>query len=141
MVNLFASDPGRNSWEAQVHNAYRDTEANGRGGLGTIWVWSGANDRLKGGNTNDQDQTNARFGITVAATGMDGNTMFFSNPGASVLVSAQGENIIGDNASGIRLLAGEFRRRGIEVPAAAAAIAPASVAPAANAKGRGGMGD
>ncbi|MDO8607286.1 MAG: cadherin-like domain-containing protein [Phaeospirillum sp.] len=100
-IGLFDSDPGRSSWEAQVHNAYQETIQTGRGGLGTVWVWSAGNGRETGDNTNYRDQTNARFGITVAAAGMNEQTMSFSNPGASILTSAQGENVIGDNPSGI----------------------------------------
>ncbi|MCB5307989.1 S8 family serine peptidase [Yersinia massiliensis] len=75
--------------------------ANGRGGLGTIIVTAGGNQREKGGSTQGALMSNSRFGIQVAAmnTKADLSTLRahsepFSNTGASLLISAPGSHII-----------------------------------------------
>ncbi|HWB11904.1 MAG TPA: Ig-like domain-containing protein [Pirellulales bacterium] len=62
----------------------------GRGGLGNIYVFAAGNSGQSFGNTNNEPETASRFAITVAALGDDGKQALYSNPGASVLVSAPG---------------------------------------------------
>lgn len=85
----------------------------GRGGLGTVMVFAGGNDRQSGGNTNYSNVSNNRTVITVGAINAEqdlGSLVMgespFSNPGASILVSAPGSNmastsreLINDNGS------------------------------------------
>lgn len=82
----------------------------GRGGLGTIVVFAGGNEREDGGNTNYNQLTNNAAVITVGALnapddlgGLQLNAKPFSNPGASILVSAPGSNV---TATSQRLLTG-----------------------------------
>lgn len=75
--------------------------ANGRGGLGTIIVTTGGNQRKQGGSTQGSLMSNSRFAIQVAAMNskadlstLQTNTTPFSNRGASLLVSAPGSHIL-----------------------------------------------
>jgi subtilisin family serine protease/subtilisin-like proprotein convertase family protein len=62
----------------------------GRGGLGNIFVFAAGNSQQSAGNTNNEAETASRFAVTVAALGDDGKQALYSNPGASILVSAPG---------------------------------------------------
>lgn len=73
-----------------------DGVENGRGGLGTLWVFAGGNYRASGANSNDSNYTNSRYAIAVAATERDGNAADYSTPGASLLVAAPGANVTTD---------------------------------------------
>ena len=73
-----------------------DGVENGRGGLGTVWVFAGGNYRASGANSNDSNYTNARYTIAVAATERDGNAADYSTPGASLLVAAPAANVTTD---------------------------------------------
>ncbi|EFO34067.1 proprotein convertase P [Roseibium sp. TrichSKD4] len=108
-------DVANNSWgpEDQFGNSISDRDGNskaymimesaihdGREGLGTILVMAGGNGRQKGFDTNGSDLTNNRYGITVGAINAEGDLgnlqvakAPFSNPGASILISAPGSNI------------------------------------------------
>ena len=73
---------------------------NGRGGLGTVIVEAGGNARAAGGNAEGSLTNNNRFSIEVGAINAQGDLSTlrigsapFSNPGASLLVSAPGSNI------------------------------------------------
>ncbi|WP_423383702.1 S8 family serine peptidase [Burkholderia sp. LMG 32019] len=73
---------------------------NGRGGLGTIIVTAGGNQREKGGSAQGSLTNNNRFSIEVGAINAQSDLSTlqigsapFSNPGASLLVSAPGSNI------------------------------------------------
>lgn len=79
-----------------VHNA----AANGRGGLGTAIVFGGGNSRAAGDNTNYHNESNSRYAIVVGGINAPSNLGSlqisgapFSNPGASLLVSAPANNI------------------------------------------------
>jgi Ca2+-binding RTX toxin-like protein/subtilisin-like proprotein convertase family protein len=74
---------------------------NGRGGLGSVAVTSGGNNRATGGSSQDSFTNNHRFAIQVAAINAqaDLSTLSigatpFSNPGASLLVAAPGSNVL-----------------------------------------------
>lgn len=75
--------------------------ANGRGGLGTVIVTAGGNNRAAGGNAQGSLTSNNRFSVEVGAINTQGDLSTlqigsspFSNPGASLLVSAPGSNIV-----------------------------------------------
>ena len=77
----------------------------GRHGLGTIIVQSAGNERQKGDNTNDFQQTSSIYSIVVGAIYKDASLSYveskveaFSNKGASVLISAPGSHIITSSA-------------------------------------------
>lgn len=77
----------------------------GRGGLGNVYVFAAGDNNFSSqlaqqfgpqyaqytlGNTNDAAETASRFAATVAALGPAGQQALYSNPGASILVSAPG---------------------------------------------------
>jgi len=110
---LDAFDVVNNSW-TQSHDTLYDGSAGllvsgkledlaetGRGGLGTISVFSGGNDRQDGDQSSYFDGQNSRHAVTVAAVQTDGAVADFSNPGASILVSAPGTNIVSTDVTGI----------------------------------------
>ncbi|WGL95810.1 S8 family serine peptidase [Arsenophonus nasoniae] len=75
--------------------------ANGRGGLGTVIVTSGGNNRAAGGSAQGALTNNNRFSVQVGAINAqaDLSTLHigsspFSNPGASLLISAPGSNVV-----------------------------------------------
>jgi Ca2+-binding RTX toxin-like protein len=82
----------------------------GRDGLGSNIVMAGGNSRQSGGNTNASELTANRYVITTGAINATGDISTltiaqapFSNPGASILVSAPGSNV----ASTSRILLGD----------------------------------
>ncbi len=87
---------------SQVAGALHSGVSDGRGGLGTIFVFAAGNDRqyvenslsYDGDNTNYHSLTNNRFTITVASTTESGHVSPFSTSGTSILVSAPGDTII-----------------------------------------------
>jgi Ca2+-binding RTX toxin-like protein len=95
--------------EAGIYDAIHT----GRGGLGTAIVMAGGNDREHGANTNYNALTANQAVITAGSINAPGDlgtlqmgSKPFSNPGASILVSAPGSNIdstnrelMGDNGS------------------------------------------
>jgi subtilisin family serine protease/subtilisin-like proprotein convertase family protein len=77
----------------------------GRGGLGNIYVFAAGNSNFTKeiaqafgpqysqyalGNSNDEEETASRFATVVAALGPAGQQAVYSDPGASILVSAPG---------------------------------------------------
>nr|WP_246728920.1 S8 family serine peptidase [Methylosinus sp. RM1] len=80
-------------------NAYDSAVRYGRGGKGTVLVFAAGNDR-GARNTNDLNETNSLYGITVAGINAktDLSTLTvapqpFSTQGETILVSAPGSNI------------------------------------------------
>ncbi|MEG4321911.1 S8 family serine peptidase, partial [Microcoleus sp. Aus8_D3] len=63
-----------------------------RNGLGTNYVFGAGNDQKSGGNVNYNDFANSRHAIAVAAIDDKGKQTTYSEPGASVLVSAYSSN-------------------------------------------------
>ena len=80
-----------------VAQAIADGARDGRGGLGTVWVFAGGNGRLMkaginhGDDSNFHNLTNARQTIAVAATDATGAVAFFSSPGTNLLLAAPGQ--------------------------------------------------
>ncbi|WP_185966605.1 S8 family serine peptidase, partial [Methylosinus sporium] len=79
---------------------YIDAVGEGRNGKGTILVFGAGNDRAMR-NTNDQNETNSLYGVTVAGinaqTDLSSLTIApgpFSTRGETILVSAPGSNIV-----------------------------------------------
>ena len=74
---------------------------NGRGGLGTVMVAAGGNARETGGSAQGSLMNNNRYSLEVGAINAQGDLSTlqdgakpFSNPGASLLVSAPGSNVL-----------------------------------------------
>ncbi|WP_161630518.1 S8 family serine peptidase [Gemmobacter nectariphilus] len=80
-----------------VSGAILDGAREGRGGLGTVWVFAGGNGRLMrdgqnhGDDSNFHNLTNARQTIAVGASDAEGKVAFFSSPGANLLLVAPGQ--------------------------------------------------
>ena len=74
--------------------ALRTGVEDGRNGLGTVFVFSAGNSAANGDNTNYHNFQNAREVIAVGAADADGSMAGFSTPGANVLVSSYGVNMI-----------------------------------------------
>ena len=68
--------------------AYEDAVANGRGGLGTVYVWAAGNGLENDDNVNYDGWGNSRFTIAVGATDFAGVQSWYSEPGAAMLVNA-----------------------------------------------------
>lgn len=73
--------------------AIADAAANGRGGLGTVFVFAAGNDRTSGDDVNYHSFQNSKYVIAVAAVDSSGAISYFSDPGAAVLISAPGSSI------------------------------------------------
>lgn len=76
--------------------AIEDGVANGRGGLGNIYVWAAGNGLGSNDNVNYDGWANLRQTIAVGAIGFFGEQASYSEPGAAMLVTAPGGNL-GDN--------------------------------------------
>jgi Ca2+-binding RTX toxin-like protein len=74
--------------------ALRRGVEDGRDGLGTVFVFAAGNSASAGDNTNYHNFQNAREVITVGAAQADGSMASFSTPGANVLVSSYGVDMI-----------------------------------------------
>jgi len=61
---------------------------NGRGGLGSIYVWSAGNGLAAGDNVNYDGYANSRYVIAVSAVDHNGVQSNYSEPGAPILVAA-----------------------------------------------------
>ena len=78
---------------APLLDSLRDAMQTGRGGLGTVVVFSAGNGRAQGQDVNYHSLQNDRGIITVAATDSAGNAATFSTPGAALLLAAPGVGI------------------------------------------------
>ncbi|MFN3292837.1 MAG: S8 family serine peptidase [Gemmobacter sp.] len=80
-----------------VAQALVEAAEQGRGGLGTVWVFAGGNGRLTlsgqnhGDDSNFHNLTNARQTIAVGATDATGRVASFSSPGTNLLLVAPGQ--------------------------------------------------
>jgi len=61
---------------------------NGRGGLGTIYVWAGGNGRQDADNVNFDGYANSRYTIAVGASTNYGAVSYYSEDGAPLIVTA-----------------------------------------------------
>ncbi len=61
---------------------------NGRGGLGSIYVWSAGNGLADDDDVNYDGYANSRFTIAVGAIDFNGEQTFYSEPGAAMLITA-----------------------------------------------------
>jgi subtilisin-like proprotein convertase family protein len=68
---------------------------NGRGGLGSIYVWAGGNGRQNNDNVNYDAYANSRFTIAVGAVGRNGIQAPYSESGASLIVVAPSNSALG----------------------------------------------
>lgn len=68
--------------------ALEEGTSNGRDGLGNIYVFAGGNDGLQLENVNYNSLASSRYSIAVAAIDSNGEQAWYSEPGASLLVSA-----------------------------------------------------
>lgn len=92
---------GRINTESILLSNAQYAAAGGRGGLGTVIVAAGGNAREKGGSAQGSLTANNRFTIEVGAINAQSDLSTlqlgsapFSNPGASLLVSAPGSNVV-----------------------------------------------
>jgi len=77
-----------NSWGPLTMAALEQGVANGRDGLGSIFVFAAGNGREEDHNVNLMDLQSSRFTIAVAAIDADGHYSSYSTPGAAVFISA-----------------------------------------------------
>ncbi|QYK41531.1 MAG: S8 family serine peptidase [Paracoccaceae bacterium] len=93
------ADNFRSAAYQPVANAILDGAQDGRGGLGTVWVFAGGNGRMTktgvnhGDDSNFHNLTNARQTIAVGATDATGKVASFSSPGANLLLVAPGQGL------------------------------------------------
>ncbi len=71
-------------------DAIEDGITYGRGGLGSIYIFSSGNNRKKRHNGNYFQEQNNRFVLSVGALSARGEVASYSNPGANILVSGYG---------------------------------------------------
>jgi len=67
--------------------ALKEGAENGRGGLGNIYTWAAGNGRTANDNSNYDGWVNSIYTIGVGAHGNDGVVSWYSEQGASMLVS------------------------------------------------------
>ena len=72
------------------HNSFVDGTTNGRGGLGTVYVFSAGNSYEIGQDVNYEGYQKSRFTISVGALGLDLKHAYYSSSGAPVFTSAPG---------------------------------------------------
>ncbi len=83
-----------------VGDAMKNLVDQGRGGLGTSIVFAAGNEGDVGDNVNNHNFQNSPYVITVAAIDSTGHVASFSSPGAALLVSAGGVNILTTDRTG-----------------------------------------
>jgi len=99
IVDIYSNSWGPPDWSSFSRVAYLEgpgphTEdalaagvANGREGLGNIYVWAGGNG-MDQDNSNYDGYTNSRYTIAVAATTNFGKRAYYSEKGANLLINA-----------------------------------------------------
>lgn len=92
------ADDGRTLFSPQplVRAALEDAVANGRGGRGTIYVWSAGNGRDDGDYANYDGYVNRPETIGVGAINYRGEQSWYSESGANVLISAPSDGDFGE---------------------------------------------
>ena len=71
-----------------VESGIESSITNGRGGLGSIIVFSAGNDLAEGSNSNNGDLPNSRYTIAVSAITDSGEQSPYSEPGTNILLAA-----------------------------------------------------
>lgn len=71
-----------------VQDAMLESVTNGRGGLGTVYVFAGGNGLQDGDDSNENGYANSIYTISVAALDDQGGQADYSEPGANHLISA-----------------------------------------------------
>jgi subtilisin-like proprotein convertase family protein len=92
-LNPFADDFA-NAAYVPIRDALVDATASGRGGLGTAIVFAAGNGRKAGDSVNHHGLQSAPQVIAVAAVDQVGKVAPFSTPGAALLLSAPGVDIL-----------------------------------------------
>lgn len=87
------SDNFKFSYFSSSASALQSGASQGRGGLGTVFVFAAGNYRTNGDDAGYHNHQNSPYSISVAATTADGVHASFSNPGAALLVSAPGVSL------------------------------------------------
>ena len=95
-------DVSNNSWgpnvpdtaDPDIQAAIERFATEGRDGLGGVVTFAAGNERAQTLSANLEGDENSPYAIPVAAVDQTGKFSVFSSPGANVLVSAPGENII-----------------------------------------------
>jgi len=82
------STPYLKSVTTPVESGIESSITNGRGGLGSIIVFSAGNDLTKGSNSNNGDLPNSRYTIAVSAITDSGEQSPYSEPGTNILLAA-----------------------------------------------------
>ena len=80
-----STQPG---WEAD----FKRVTSMGRGGLGTVVVFAGGNDRSKNFITSYDPTNSSSYVINIAAASIDGTVTSYSTPGPNLLVAAPGSD-------------------------------------------------
>ncbi len=75
--------------------AFLDAATNGRGGLGTILVWSAGNAQQNEDNANKDGFANSIYTVAVGAIDDQGTHTFYSEEGACLVVTAPSHNFSG----------------------------------------------
>lgn len=88
------SDSSLDATFAPVFSAIQSAAQFGRDGLGTILTFSAGNARRSGDSSNYHNFQNSPYAIAVGAVDNDGKSSDFSSPGANLLVSAPGKDIL-----------------------------------------------
>lgn len=102
-TDAFADDAGINFAGTDfidITHAMKDLVDFNRGGLGASIVFSAGNSRASGDNVNYHNLHNSPYAITVGAIDSTGHVMSFSTPGAAILVSAGGGNVLTTDRTG-----------------------------------------
>lgn len=82
--------------DSLIVSALENSVANGRGGKGTIYVWSAGNGRDAGDYANYDGFVNQPETIGVGSVSFQGKQSYYSESGANVLISAPSDNDDGD---------------------------------------------
>lgn len=96
----FFADNLADSAFAPIRDALGFATATGRDGLGTVFVFAAGNARSSGDSVNHHGIQSASEVISVAAVDQGGRVAPFSTPGAALLVSAPGVNILTTDVTG-----------------------------------------
>lgn len=100
VTSIFFRDNFLSSTLTGFAEAIRDAARDGRGGLGTVLTSSAGNEGDTGDNVNYHNLKNTPYGITVGAIDRNGELYTESTPGAAVLVSAPGDQVVTTDGRG-----------------------------------------